>query len=172
MNNQEESDVVDRLLNKDDVSEDYPDTEIGRAAADLMSLRGVVRAELTESDGKPAVAIRINPETADLNNVHLTKVDHGLDIVLEEWDADEGHILRVYRDNPPETDEAWWVVSEELADLSSDFHPAEVLDYWMMERAAPMQLTVTQESWGEHRGVSKQTVSDHVRAVREGLPDD
>lgn len=150
----------------DDHRADYPETDAGSAAADFAALPGV-DAAVTESDGRPAVAIRIDPDDADLDTVHSTKADHGLDVVNEAWDDDAGHLLRVCRDNPVERSEGWYAASEELADLATEHTPAEVLDYWMTQRAAAMHVTSQQQRWGTHRGVGKQTVSDNVRAVRD-----
>jgi len=172
MSDEDDLAVVDRLLSKDDYRDDYPDTHIGRAAADFASLLGVVRAEVIESDGRPAAGVRINPDEGDLNNVHSIKVKHELDVVEERWDDEEGHLLKMFRLNPVENSKAWYVATEELADLAADHTPAVVLDYWMLNRGSPVPETTTQASWGEHRGVSQQAVADNLSRVEGGTDDE
>lgn len=171
MSDEDMTEVVDRLFSKDDHRDDYPDSKIGRAAADFAALRGV-NAEVTESDGKPAVGVRIDPDDGDLNNVHSTKVNHELDVVEERWDGEEGYLLKLYRLNPVENSKAWYVATEELADLAADHTPAVVLDYWMLNRGSPIPKTTTQTSWGEHRGVSQQAVADSLSRVEEDGDDE
>jgi hypothetical protein len=170
----EEAAAVDRLLDAHaEPKGDYPDSAVGCCGAALETTIGVEAVDVGDEDGRDAVAVRIHPGRANLDAIRVTaRVDHGLTLIREEWDGDEGHLLRIYAERAVENSRAWHHATEELIDLSRDHSPAEVLDYWILERGAPDDATTSHSAWGRHRGVSQQAVSKNVAALRESRDDE
>ena len=164
-------DAADRILDRIGAETDATDG-VGCAATALDSLVGVVSATTTESDGRPAVVATIDPTTAALNDVRTTAVvEHELALV-DERTTDDGDLRRVYAERPIEDSRAWFRATEELIGLAAEHTPAEVLDYWIVERGAPDDRSRSQSAWARHRGSSNQRVSQNVNAVARGAEAD